>query len=104
LANHPKLRPVVRKFALQMPERMGAIEAAWQARDYPTLAGLAHWLKGSGGTAGFDAFTTPARTLEQLAKAGDAAPIAALIAELRGLVDRVEAPAEDEDAPLARAG
>ncbi len=104
LANHPKLRPVVRKFALQMPERMSAIEAAWQARDYPTLAGLAHWLKGSGGTAGFDAFTAPARTLEQLAKAGDAAPIAALIAELRGLVDRVEAPAEDEDVPLARAG
>jgi HPt (histidine-containing phosphotransfer) domain-containing protein len=104
LANHPKLRPVVRKFALQMPERMSAIEAAWDARDYPTLAGLAHWLKGSGGTAGFDAFTAPARTLEQLAKAADEAAIAAVIAELRSLVDRVVPPAEDEDVPLARVG
>jgi HPt (histidine-containing phosphotransfer) domain-containing protein len=97
LASHPKLRAVVRKFALQMPERMSAIEAAWQARDYPTLAGLAHWLKGSGGTAGFDAFTTPARTLEQLAKAADEAAIGAVIAELRSLVDRVVPPAETED-------
>jgi PAS domain S-box-containing protein len=104
LASHPKLRAVVRKFALQMPERMSAIEAAWQARDYPTLAGLAHWLKGSGGTAGFDAFTTPARTLEQLAKAADEAAIAAVIVELRSLVDRVVPPAETEDVPLARVG
>jgi HPt (histidine-containing phosphotransfer) domain-containing protein len=83
---------------------MSAIEAAWDARDYPTLAGLAHWLKGSGGTAGFDAFTAPARTLEQLAKAADEAAIAAVIAELRSLVDRVVPPAEDEDVPLARVG
>jgi HPt (histidine-containing phosphotransfer) domain-containing protein len=102
LANHPKLRAVVRKFALQMPERMSAIEAAWRARDYATLAGLAHWLKGSGGTAGFDPFTAPARTLEQLAKAKEENSIGPVIAELRGLVDRMVAPAADDDVPLAR--
>jgi CheY-like chemotaxis protein len=64
LADHPRLRSVVRKFALQMPERMQAIEEAWGARDFENLAGLAHWLKGSGGTTGFDAFTVPAKTLE----------------------------------------
>jgi hypothetical protein len=64
---------------------------------------LAHWLKGSGGTAGFDAFTAPARTPNSSPcrrrgayRSGDR--------RLRGLVDRVEPPAEDEDAPLARAG
>ena len=60
---------MVRKFAQQMPERMEAIEKAWDGRDSQTLASLAHWLKGSGGTTGFDAFTAPAKTLEQLAKA-----------------------------------
>jgi HPt (histidine-containing phosphotransfer) domain-containing protein len=103
LADHPRLRAVVRKFAQQMPERMRAIEEAWEARDYTTLAGLAHWLKGSGGTAGFDAFTAPARTLEQLAKAGDEASIAPVIAQLKGLVDCIVAPA-DEDLALAKAG
>ena len=34
------------------------------------LAALAHWLKGSGGTMGFDGFFVPARVLEHEAKAG----------------------------------
>jgi HPt (histidine-containing phosphotransfer) domain-containing protein len=32
------------------------------------LAGLAHWLKGAGGTVGYDAFTKPAAGLESSAK------------------------------------
>jgi PAS domain S-box-containing protein len=103
LAHHPKLRAVARKFGLQMAQRMVEIEQAWEARDYQKLAGLAHWLKGSGGTAGYDAFTTPAKTLEQLAKAGDPDRTAALVAELRSLVDRIVLPA-DEHPPLAKVG
>jgi PAS domain S-box-containing protein len=94
LANHPRLRPVVRKFAEQMPDKMAAIEQAWTARDFDTLASLAHWLKGSGGTTGYDAFTAPARTLEQYAKARDEQHIPAAVAELRGIVDRMVAPEE----------
>ena len=79
---------------------MQAIEQAWAARDFDTLASLAHWLKGSGGTTGYDAFTTPARTLEQYAKARDEQQIpAAVVAELREIVDRMVAP---EDAAAAR--
>jgi PAS domain S-box-containing protein len=92
LADHPRLRPVVRKFAEQMPEKMRAIEQAWEARDFDTLASLAHWLKGSGGTTGYDAFTTPARTLEQVAKARDEQQIPAAINELRDIVERMVAP------------
>jgi CheY-like chemotaxis protein/HPt (histidine-containing phosphotransfer) domain-containing protein len=94
LANHPRLRAVVRKFAQQMPERMQAIEQAWQGRDFDMLASLAHWLKGSGGTTGYDAFTAPARTLEQLAKARDEQQIPAAVAELRQIVERMVAPEE----------
>jgi PAS domain S-box-containing protein len=98
LADHPRLRPVVRKFALQMPERMQAIEQAWSVRDFDALASLAHWLKGSGGTTGFDAFTAPARTLEQLAKAKSEQQTAAVVAELRQLVDNLVVPTEQEAA------
>lgn len=96
LAGHPRLRQVVRKFALQMPERMQAIEDAWGARDFETLAALAHWLKGSGGTAGFDAFTAPAKTLEQLAKARSEQQTADAVSELRQLVDDIVVPTEEE--------
>jgi PAS domain S-box-containing protein len=103
LAHHPKLRAVARKFGVQMPERMTAMEEACAARDFQALAGLAHWLKGSGGTAGFDAFTTPAKTLEQAAKAQDAGKCDVLVTELRELVDRIVLPA-DESMPLAKVG
>ena len=96
LADHPRLRQVVRKFALQMPERMQAIEDAWRARDFDALASLAHWLKGSGGTTGFDAFTQPARTLEQLAKARDQEHTADVVAQLRRLVENIVVPTEEE--------
>jgi len=101
LADHPRLRAVVRKFAQQMPERMEAIEAAWGARDFGALASLAHWLKGSGGTAGFDAFTAPAKALEQLAKAGSEEQTQEVVAELRQLVEHLVIPDEQETAKVA---
>jgi PAS domain S-box-containing protein len=96
LADHPRLRSVVRKFAQQMPERMKAIESAWDRRDFDNLASLAHWLKGSGGTAGFDAFTAPAKTLEQMAKARSEQQTAEVVAELRRLVEHIVVPGEEE--------
>ena len=96
LADHPRLRSVVRKFAQQMPERMQAIELAWGRRDFSNLASLAHWLKGSGGTAGFDAFTAPAKTLEQLAKAKSEQQTEEVVAELRRLVEHIVIPGEEE--------
>jgi PAS domain S-box-containing protein len=94
LAQHPRLRPAVRKFALQMPDKMQAIEHAWRGRDFETLAALAHWLKGSGGTTGYDAFTEPAKTLEQLAKASSEEQTQEVIAELRELVADMIIPEE----------
>jgi PAS domain S-box-containing protein len=96
LADHPRLRAVVRKFAQQMPERMQAIEAAWDNRNFESLASLAHWLKGSGGTAGFDAFTAPAKMLEQLAKAKSEQQTGETVAELRQLVEYIVVPGEEE--------
>ena len=92
LADHPRLRAVVRMFAEQMPERMRAIEQAWDGRDFETLVSLAHWLKGSGGTAGFDEFTEPARALERLARTTDAQQTGEVVAQLRDIVERIEVP------------
>ena len=64
--------------------------ASAAAGDYEKLASLAHWLKGSAGTVGFGAFTLPAKALEEAAKLKNADDTVRLIAELDGLVARIE--------------
>src|SRR5262245_23531985 len=72
LAGNARLRPAIRRFATRLDEQLAAMDAAHAAADFKELAALAHWLKGAGGTVGYDDFTVPARNLESLAKAADA--------------------------------
>jgi PAS domain S-box-containing protein len=95
LANHPRLRGVVRKFALQLGDRMHAFEAARAQAAFEELAGLAHWLKGAAGTVGFDTFTEPARNLEQAAKDRDAARVNKTLTVLLDMASRVQIPDAD---------
>jgi HPt (histidine-containing phosphotransfer) domain-containing protein len=44
------------------------MEQAYAQGDWEQLAALSHWLKGAGGTVGFDQFTKPAGQLESFAK------------------------------------
>ncbi len=96
LASHPKLRPAIRRFAGRLDEQLTAMDAARTAGDFKELAALAHWLKGAGGTVGYDDFTAPARNLETLAKTGDGEGAAAALREIRGLASRIVAPEEDD--------
>jgi PAS domain S-box-containing protein len=99
-ANHPKLRPAVRRFAGRLDEQLSAMDAALAAGDLKELTALAHWLKGAGGTVGYDDFTAPARNLEMLAKGGDAQGAVAALREVRGLARRL-VPPDDDDAQAA---
>ncbi|MGH8614579.1 MAG: response regulator, partial [Gammaproteobacteria bacterium] len=95
LADHPRLRAVARQFVNRLEKQLVACERAWEARDFEELAALAHWLKGTGGTVGFDAFTEPAQELELLAKARSEVQTAAVIAKLRALASRVVVPGDE---------
>ncbi|MFT3800948.1 MAG: ATP-binding protein [Burkholderiaceae bacterium] len=99
LAGHPKLSRVVTQFAAGLPARLASMRAAADAGDWTAVAAAAHWLKGSAGSVGFDAFTQPARTLETAARQSDAAAALAALAEVEALGARVTAP----DAPPATA-
>ena len=76
--------------------RLARMQASWEARDFEELAGLAHWLKGSGGTVGFDEFFEPAAALELLAKEGKEGEIEESISELRRLADRIAVESPDD--------
>lgn len=89
-----EFRQIVREFVLRLDSKLLDMLEAWQHRDLLELAQLAHWLKGSGGTAGFNAFTAPARALQQKAADGEEEGIEQMILELGELRRRIVMPAE----------
>jgi HPt (histidine-containing phosphotransfer) domain-containing protein len=94
LAKNERFVPVVRRFAGRLKEQLDAMDEAARNNDSAEIAALAHWLKGAGGTVGYDAFTEPAVRLEQYAKDGDAKSCATVLADLHEMATRVEIPCE----------
>jgi len=89
----PEFLEIVQEFADRLHEQIGEMQKAWEQQELSQLASLAHWLKGSGGTAGFHAFTNPAAKLERLVKEKRLDEISAALADVRDLGRRVVRPA-----------
>ena len=100
LAGHAKLGRIVGRFVEQLPSKLAQMDAAAEASDLAELAALAHWLKGAGGSMGFDALFEPAKALEEATRAGDRAGIAAVLAELNDIGRRIARGAAAPAAPL----
>jgi PAS domain S-box-containing protein len=96
LANNPRLAPIVRRFAESLPAKLDQMAAALLANAFPELAALAHWLKGGGGSVGYDAFYEPALRLEMAAKKADRDQARICLDEVRNLACRLVAPASIE--------
>lgn len=88
----PEFCEIVVEFAERLRQKIDEMDATFAAGDLYTLSRLAHWLKGSGGTAGLDAFTDPARELQELAQEGKPERIPKLLAQLRSMSQRVRVP------------
>jgi PAS domain S-box-containing protein len=64
-----RFRDIVSKFVPKLGSQLQDMEEALEGGDFIELARLAHWLKGSAGSVGFNAFTEPAAELEVAAHA-----------------------------------
>ena len=104
LADHAKLGRIVARFVEQLPGKLAQMDAAAARDDRQELAALAHWLKGAGGSMGFDDLFAPAKALEDAAKAGDSAAMASALAELHALEQRIVRGATPSRNKLAEAG
>ena len=89
LASDPRFQTTIEKFARRLGEKLVAIEASFQTRDFAQLADFGHWLKGSAGMVGFDAFSAPAAALERHAKRSDVEAVRTSIDELKALARRI---------------
>jgi PAS domain S-box-containing protein len=92
MARHPRLARVARSFCLQLPAKLAEMRDALQRGDLGELAALAHWLKGAGGTVGYDDYFEPARLLETAAHEDDRPQCAALLTGLEAMARRTVAP------------
>jgi PAS domain S-box-containing protein len=89
LSQHPKLRQVVARFIEQFPHKLSAMDTALRQQDLTHLAELAHWLKGAGGSVGFDAYFEPAKDLETACKSGSLSDAERQLKTIRALRDRM---------------
>jgi PAS domain S-box-containing protein len=87
--NNPKFANVISRFVNRLEEQLPAMDEAFQARDFEAMAKLAHWLKGAGGTVGFDVFYEPSKELEKAAKAMDLTTIEQQLQRIHGLAGRI---------------
>jgi len=85
----PRFGVIVEEFVTDLARQMSTVEAAWALRDFEALRSQAHYLKGAGGSVGFDEFTEPSAHLERLAKAQREEGVEDAIEVLRSLAARV---------------
>ncbi len=67
--DEPEFMEIVVEFTKTLRLKIAEMRAAANANAHQTLSELAHWLKGAGGTCGFEEFYEPSVALEKLAKA-----------------------------------
>lgn len=91
-AGNVRLSPIVRKFAARLHEQLELADTAQSGGDMETLARFGHWLAGAAGTVGYDAFTLPARELQELAKQGDAQAAAKVFGRLVRMANQLVVP------------
>ena len=99
LATNKRFHPAIVKFAERLKQQSDTMEQAWQSRNYVELRDLAHWLKGSGGTVGFDAFTEPARELQQFAEGEQESATREALNQIQALIAAVRLPDDIDTAP-----
>jgi len=85
----PEFREIAEEFADSLREKLIDMRAMWDARDSDGLRGLAHWLKGSAGSVGFDPFTEPATRLGQSVKNQQYGDARIALQEIEALAGRI---------------
>ncbi len=95
LAVDARFHSVIRKFVTRLSEQLELMQQSLDAEKYSELADLAHWLKGAGGTVGFDDLTEPAEGLELCAKSSDSQGCLTKILYLNQIASRLALPETD---------
>lgn len=89
--SNPKFVTLISRFVQKLNKQLHAMDVAFANKDMNSLKDLAHWLKGAGGTVGFDVFNEVAADLEDSAKNSDHDTVARKLKEIHNLTARINA-------------
>ncbi len=95
-----KFRKLISQFINRLDEQLETLEQALSKGDLHEVASLAHWLKGAGGTVGFDVFTEPAKRLEEFAKTGQKIEVETVIKALHSVARRLVNPINEPSSAM----
>jgi len=93
LGSSPRFQKVILQFIEKLKEELIRAQAAWENENLKELALIAHWLKGAGGTVGFDDFTEPAARLENFAKTAQLEQAGEILRQVKCLSEAIVPPA-----------
>jgi signal transduction histidine kinase/CheY-like chemotaxis protein len=93
LGSNPRFQKVIQQFIEKLKDELARAQAAWEKEDLKELALIAHWLKGAGGTVGFDHFTEPAARLENFAKTAQLEQAGETLRQVKCLSEAIVPPA-----------
>ncbi len=91
-----EFREIASEFIQRLAARRVEMETCLSERQFTELAQLGHWLKGAGGTAGFDIFSDVGRRLEVAAKDHRVPDCEHIITTIADLITRVSLPDSEE--------
>ncbi|MEM6332537.1 MAG: Hpt domain-containing protein [Planctomycetota bacterium] len=86
-----ELREIVAMWVDTLTLKTNELRELVESEQLEAVAELAHWLNGSAGTAGYDAFTEVAASLEQAAKAGQSQELGPHVDQIARLGEAVRA-------------
>ena len=66
--DEPEFLEIAQEFQITLKDKIQEMRNAAAAENHVELAGLAHWLKGAGGTCGYNDFYQPALDFENDSK------------------------------------
>ncbi len=96
LANQPRLHRVIHGFISSLTARLAQMQVELDTHRLDALSQSAHWLKGSAGSVGFDAFTDLARELERCTADNDHDGAKNAFAMIMQLATRIQRPTLDD--------
>lgn len=89
LGRNERFAKLAEQFTGRLKDKLQEMDGVLAAGNMNDLADLAHWLKGAGGTVGFDIFTEPAACLEEAAKASDSNEARAVFGQIVQIARRI---------------
>lgn len=85
-----EFRQIALEYLVAQRRRIHEMAKSLENADFPSLAELAHRMKGTAGTVGFPQFTTPAEHLEEAALCGNGPACREVLEEMSDLQEKAE--------------